>query len=113
MCGGTRVLRCCCCCCSELTNCQSWNTDGRSFAHSLVRRGQAIRNAQEHESIVVPVGVYEECITITKPVEIIGDGVGGERPVIHARGRNALVFRASSGVVRNLTMRQVGAGNVR
>jgi hypothetical protein len=47
-----------------------------------------------------------------KPVEIIGDRVGNQRSVIHARGRNALVFRASSGVVRNLELRQIGAGNV-
>jgi parallel beta-helix repeat protein len=67
----------------------------------------AINAAKPGDRIVVRMGLYQEGIVLDKPVEIIGDGNLGE-VVIEAKGRDAVLFRASIGRIANLTLRQAG-----
>jgi parallel beta-helix repeat protein len=67
----------------------------------------AISGAQPGERIMVRPGLYEECLVLDKPVEIIGDGPVSEI-VIRARGAEVLLFQTSTGRLVNLTLCQAG-----
>jgi parallel beta-helix repeat protein len=71
--------------------------------------GAAIQAAKPGDRILVRPGLYEEGLVVDKPLEILGDG-----PVsnieIRAREAQVLLFRASTGRVANLTLRQAGGG---
>ena len=52
-------------------------------------------------------GIYNEGLVIDKPLEIEGEGDLGE-VVIQTTGEHTVLFKASIGQVRNLTLRQNG-----
>ena len=68
--------------------------------------GAAIVAARPGDRILVRPGVYQEGLTVDKPLEILGDGPVTEIEV-QARKAEALLFKASIGRVANLTLRQV------
>jgi F-box protein 11 len=71
---------------------------------------EAIEAADPGDRILVRPGRYPEGIVIDKPgLEIIGDGDPGEI-VVHATGKNALLFQTTMGKVTNLTLLQTGGG---
>lgn len=71
---------------------------------------EAIEAADPGDRILVRPGRYPEGLVIDKPgLEIIGDGDPGE-VVVHATGKNALLFQTTMGKVTNLTLRQTGGG---
>jgi parallel beta-helix repeat protein len=67
----------------------------------------AISAAEAGDRILVRPGLYEEALVVAKPLEILGDG-----PVptieIRARDTHVLLFRAATGRVSDLTLRQTG-----
>ena len=67
----------------------------------------AIRAAAAGDRILVRRGLYEEGLTVDKPLEILGDGPVDDI-VIRSRGTDTLLFRASIGRVANLTLQQGG-----
>jgi parallel beta-helix repeat protein len=67
----------------------------------------AIQAAQPGDRILVRPGLYEECLIVDKPLEILGDGAVADI-VIRAYDADALLFRATVGRVANLTLRQAG-----
>ena len=71
---------------------------------------EAIEAADPGDRILVRPGLYPEGLVIDKPLELIGDGDIGE-VVIHATGKNALLFQTTMGRVTNLTLRQMGSGD--
>ncbi|HZF13389.1 MAG TPA: right-handed parallel beta-helix repeat-containing protein [Thermoanaerobaculia bacterium] len=70
----------------------------------------AIEAARPGDRILVRPGLYKENLVIEKPLEILGDGVLEEIEV-QAAGEPALLFRAATGRVSHLTLRQIGGGN--
>jgi F-box protein 11 len=66
----------------------------------------AIKAAKPGDRILVRPGLYQECLVIDKPLEIIGDGPV-EDIEIRGRGASVLSFQATIGRVANLTLRQV------
>jgi len=70
---------------------------------------KAIKAAQPGDRILVCPGYYTERLVLDKPLEIIGDGDRSDI-VIEAKRSNVILFRAAMGIVRNLTLRQVGDG---
>ena len=70
---------------------------------------KAIKAAQPGDRILVCPGYYTERLVLDKPLEIIGDGDRSDI-VIEAKRSNVILFRAAMGIVRNLTLRQVGNG---
>jgi len=72
---------------------------------------EAIEAADPGDRILVRPGLYNEGLVIDKPgLEIIGDGDPAE-VVVHATGKNALLFKTTMGRVTNLTLRQMGGGD--
>src|SRR5260370_39311194 len=69
--------------------------------------GMAIEAARPGDRIVVHPGLYQEGLTINKPLEISGEGPVDDI-IIQAHGADALVFDATIGKVSNLTLRQIG-----
>jgi parallel beta-helix repeat protein len=67
----------------------------------------AIQAANPGDRILVRRGLYEEGITIDKPLEIIGDALPGE-VVLRAVGKHVVAFKTSMGRIANLTLRQAG-----
>jgi parallel beta-helix repeat protein len=70
---------------------------------------RAIDAAKPGDRILVRPGYYPERLTVDKPLEIIGDGECGDI-VVAAKGSRVILFRATMGIVRNLTLRQAGGG---
>ena len=71
--------------------------------------GEAIREADSGDRILVRPGLYQEELVIDKPLEIIGDGEL-EDIVVQARGANAVLFKTTMGRVANITLRQMEGG---
>jgi F-box protein 11 len=71
--------------------------------------GDALREANAGDRILVRPGRYPESLTIEKPVELLGDGPV-EEIVIEASGASTIVFRASMGRIANLSIIQSGGG---
>jgi F-box protein 11 len=71
--------------------------------------GAAIAAAQPGDRILIRPGLYEEGIVLDKPLEIIGDGDVNDI-VVRVAGSDVILFRASMGIVRNLTLQQTGGG---
>lgn len=67
----------------------------------------AIEAANPGDRILLRPGLYEEGIVIDKTLEIIGDGPLSDIE-IRSRNADAVLFRASSGRISNLTVRQDG-----
>ncbi|MEA3323915.1 MAG: right-handed parallel beta-helix repeat-containing protein [Euryarchaeota archaeon] len=71
---------------------------------------EAIEAANPGDRILVRPGLYHEGLVIEKPLEIIGDG-NLDDVVLHAVGKNVLLFKTTMGRVTNLTLRQMGGGD--
>lgn len=71
---------------------------------------EAITAAKAGDKIVIRAGRYEEGLVIDKALEIEGEG-DTDAVVIQAVGKDAILFRAPIGQVRNLTLRQQGGGS--
>jgi F-box protein 11 len=69
----------------------------------------AIAAAQPGDRLLVRPGLYREGIVINKPLEIIGDGQPDE-VILEATGKPVIRFKANMGMVRNLSLRQMGGG---
>ncbi len=70
----------------------------------------AISAARPGAEILIEPGVYDEGLTIDKPLEIKGNGNLGD-VVIRAIGKDAILFNAVKGKVSNLVLKQNGGGN--
>jgi len=68
---------------------------------------QAVEMANPGDCIFVRNGLYHECVTIEKPLEIIGDGDRNEIE-IRAKEGNTITFNANYGRIANITLRQMG-----
>jgi parallel beta-helix repeat protein len=66
---------------------------------------EAVMIACPGDRILVKPGLYEEEMTIDKPLEILGDGDLRDI-VIRATGKSALLFKTAMGRVSNLTLQQ-------
>ncbi len=66
---------------------------------------EAVMIACPGDRILVKAGLYEEEMTIDKPLEILGDGDLRDI-VIRATGKSALLFKTAMGRVSNLTLQQ-------
>lgn len=66
---------------------------------------EAVMVASPGDRILVKPGLYEEEMTIDKPLEILGDGDLRDI-VIRATGKSALLFKTAMGRVSNLTLQQ-------
>ena len=71
--------------------------------------GDALAAAKPGDRIAVRPGFYREGIVIDKIVEIVGDG-DRERITIEAANKDTVLFKAPSGRIANLTLRQAGGG---
>jgi F-box protein 11 len=69
---------------------------------------EALEAVKAGMRILVRPGLYKESIVIDKPVEIIGDG-DRDDIVIESFGKSAVLFKAKTGKLVNLTLRQVGS----
>jgi parallel beta-helix repeat protein len=67
---------------------------------------EAIKAANPGDKIVILPGLYEEGLELDKPLEIKGEGKR-EDIEIRATGKHTLAFKAASGRVANLTLRQM------
>jgi parallel beta-helix repeat protein len=67
---------------------------------------EAIRAAAPKDKILVRPGWYREGLVVDKPLDIAGDG-RSEDIVVLGDGKSALQFSATTGRVRNMTLRQV------
>jgi F-box protein 11 len=76
--------------------------------HTTIR--SAIHAAGAGDIIVVRPGVYNESLTLDKPLEVIGDGDVRD-VVVQAAGTHTLVSTANMGRVANITLLQMGGGN--
>jgi parallel beta-helix repeat protein len=72
--------------------------------------GEAITNALPGMRIVVRPGLYEEGLTIDKPLEILGQGPVQD-VIVRAKDSDAVLFTANIGRVSNLTLQQAGGGS--
>jgi F-box protein 11 len=70
---------------------------------------EAIDAAKPGDRILVRPGYYTEGLILDKPLEIIGDDDWSDI-IVAAKGSSVILFRTNMGVVRNLTLRQVGGG---
>jgi parallel beta-helix repeat protein len=73
--------------------------------------GEAIKAARPGDRILIRPGLYEESLTVDKPLEILGAGLAPEIE-LRARGANVVLFRASIGRIANLTLRQAGGEGI-
>ncbi len=91
-------------------------TEHRAIVVDHMHRGdctaisEAVMIASPGDLIIVKPGLYEEEMTIDKPLEILGDGDLRDI-VIRATGKSALLFRTSKGKVSNLTLQQSGGND--
>ncbi len=69
----------------------------------------AIKEANHGERILIRPGYYNESLIIDKTLDIIGDGEPDEIQ-IQAIGKDAILFKATRGGVKNLTLKQSGDG---
>jgi parallel beta-helix repeat protein len=70
---------------------------------------EAIQAAAAGERILIRPGVYREGVVVEKPLELVGEGKLGDI-VLEVAGRDVVLFKAASGRVANLTLRQLGDG---
>lgn len=75
----------------------------------FITMSEAIAAAQPGDRILVCPGYYTEGVVLDKPLEIIGDGDRSDI-LVAAKGSDVILFKATMGVVRNLTLRQAGGG---
>ena len=66
---------------------------------------EAVKAADPGDKILVRPGLYEEGLEIDKPLEIVGEGERTDIE-IRANGMHTIAFRAATGRVANLTLRQ-------
>jgi parallel beta-helix repeat protein len=66
--------------------------------------GEAIRDAPPGAHIIVRPGLYRECLIIDKPLEIFGDGAGGQA-IIEGVNSPCLLMRADQSVIQGLYLR--------
>ncbi|KAL6040557.1 Sulfur metabolite repression control protein, partial [Balamuthia mandrillaris] len=88
------------------------NGSGGSSSNNYSSSSGNGNNKEELElmdTLILAKGVYEESITINKPLRIVGDG-NCEDVVIRAKSRSALSFRTEKGKVQNIKIEQVGTG---
>jgi F-box protein 11 len=101
----------------EPSNWQQNRSDSEIITVSSSGSGQyatideALQNAQSGDTILVKPGSYTETITITQPVEIVGDGAV-EQIVVSTNGAPCLRMQTDMAVVRGLTL-QTHAGKER
>jgi len=67
---------------------------------------QAVEAAKPGDCILVRHGLYQECVVIDKPLEIIGDGERNEIE-IRAKDNDTITFKTNYGRIANLTLRQM------
>jgi parallel beta-helix repeat protein len=79
-------------------------------ARTCKKIGDAVRNAANHDRIVVKEGVYEEEIVLDKPLELIGDG-NWERIIIASVNSDVISFNTDEGKVARLTIRHPGSSS--
>jgi len=70
---------------------------------------QAVEAAKPGDCILVRHGLYQECVVIDKPLEIIGDGERNEIE-IRAKDNSTITFKTNFGRIANLTLRQMSPG---
>jgi parallel beta-helix repeat protein len=70
----------------------------------------AIAAAKPGDRLLIRPGLYQEGLVINKPLEIIGDG-DRDDIIIEAKGQDVILFKTSMGIVRNVSIRQLGGGN--
>ena len=80
---------------------------GRGDYNSLV---DAVRESKAGDRLLVRPGFYPGGLVLDKPLEIIGVGDASEI-VVQATGSSVILFKANMGIVRNVTIRQVGGGD--
>ncbi|WP_322767692.1 TIR domain-containing protein [Frankia sp. Cr1] len=68
---------------------------------------EAVHAAQPGDRILVRPALYEGPIVLDKPVEVVGDGPAEEITIVAGEG-SVVVFSASNGSVRGLTLRATG-----
>jgi hypothetical protein len=98
---------------SERHRTEHQKTEHRTIVVDQMHRGdhttisEAIMAARPGDRILVKPGLFEEEVTVDKPLEIFGDGDLRDI-VIRAAGKSALSFRTVMGRVSNLTLQQAG-----
>lgn len=75
--------------------------------HPMITK--AIEAANPGDRILIRPGLYREGLVMDKPLEIIGEGSPGN-VVVQARGKSALLFQTTMGLVTNLTLQQMEGG---
>jgi parallel beta-helix repeat protein len=70
--------------------------------------GEALENAAPESRLVIRPGVYNESVVVDRNVEIVGDGAA-ENIIIASADASCLQIKTDKAVVRNLTLRGVGA----
>jgi parallel beta-helix repeat protein len=75
----------------------------------FVSIAEAIRNAAPDSRLLIRPGVYRESLVVDKNLEIIGDGGAVEEIIIAGVNSSPLQMQAEKAVVRNLTLRGIGA----
>ena len=78
---------------------------GRGADHQTIT--DAIAAAAPGDRILIRPGLYQEALTIDKPLELIGQG-RVEEIVVTARDAHVIQFRTNIGRVSNLMLRQTG-----
>ncbi len=87
-------------------------TEHRTIVVDQMHRGdyttisEAVMIACPGDRILVKPGLYEEEMTVDKPLEILGDG-NLRDIVIRAAGKSALSFKTVMGRISNLTLQQL------
>lgn len=69
----------------------------------------AVAAASPGDRILVRPGVYDEALTLDKPLDLIGEGEPGD-VLIQAGEASAIHFNCARGLVKNLTIRQSQGG---
>ncbi|NBT26511.1 MAG: protein kinase, partial [Actinobacteria bacterium] len=81
----------------------------QSGSGDFVTIGEAIRTSVVPGTLItVKPGIYREALVIDRDVEIVGEG-DRARIVVEATDAHAVTVTADRAVVRNLTVRAVGA----
>lgn len=78
---------------------------GGSGTYSSIRR--ALANAGPESRILIRPGLYEETLTITQPVHLVGDGPA-ESVILQSFNATTITWACSSGSIEGLTIRQQG-----
>ena len=69
----------------------------------------ALEAAEPNSRILVKPGVYREQLVIDKPIELVGEDGARRNTVIQVKRGHVVTFRAATGRVANLTLRQSGS----